>query len=223
MFVSVELSASLPESEFNAWYNEHIPLRAALPFFHSATRLIASDGEKPTWATAYDLESLSLLASEELSHLDLTRSDYEKDVISRFQFLERRMYEPLESAPRTVSPGHTSKALNPGQLVVLESFDVPSDKEGDLHKWYDTEHIKMLSKVPGWLRSRRFVLREAGANVDNESYQKPPKYLAVHEFDNPDATSTEEWKAAASTPWSNKVGEGAQRSERRTLKVYKTF
>ena len=62
-----------------------------------------------------------------------------------------------------------------------------------------------------------------GANVDAEAYQQPPKYLAIHEFDNPDPTSTEEWKEATSTPWRNKVVEGAQRVERRVLKVYKNF
>src|SRR6266568_1089900 len=31
------------------------------------------------------------------------------------------------------------------------------DKEEELARWYTEEHTPLLSKVPGWLRTRRFV------------------------------------------------------------------
>lgn len=224
LLVFADLTPLISESEFNDWYdNEHVPLRIALPFFHSATRLIAADNQSPSWAAAYDLSSLEALSLPDYAKLALERSEREKNVLGKVK-LERNMYELMESAPKTVKDGHSSAALKQGTLFILVSFDPSNEEtEAELHRFYDTEHVPLLAKVPGWLRSRRFMLKESGTSGDKETYKTPPKFLAIHEYDNPNAMDTAEYKEATSTPWRNKVREGAARIERRVLKVYKNF
>ena len=39
-------------------------------------------------------------------------------------------------------------------------MDIPAEHVADFDRWYDEEHIPLLARVPGWVRSRRFVLKE---------------------------------------------------------------
>jgi hypothetical protein len=57
----------------------------------------------------------------------------------------------------------------------------------------------MLSVVPGWRSSRRFRLLSASKH--------PPRYLALHEWENREAFGTPEFKAATNTPWRTRVVE----------------
>jgi len=45
-------------------------------------------------------------------------------------------------------------------VLVAVSLTLHSGKDKEeLARWYTEEHIPLLSKVPGWLRTRRFVRR----------------------------------------------------------------
>ena len=56
--------ASNDDDEFNAWYdNEHIPERAAVPAFLSATRYVCRSGF-PRYLAVYDLETADVLKSD---------------------------------------------------------------------------------------------------------------------------------------------------------------
>ena len=48
----------------------------------------------------------------------------------------------------------------PGPFTGSESvgMDIPDEHVADFDKWYDEELIPHLSEVPGWVRTRRFVL-----------------------------------------------------------------
>ena len=225
LYVLAEVGDKLSESEFHDWYdNEHIPLRTALSGFQTATRLIQADNQKPTWAAIYDISTIDFLQSDAYTNLARTRSPREADLLGRIGLLDRRIYTLNESGPTTVSPEFTG--LTEGMAFLSVSFDIPSDFEVEFDKWYNEEHITLLSKVPGWMRTRRFTLVESGAiGVMKESgnYQPPPKYLAIHEYKDADIMNTPEFKKAISTPWRIRVMDKVIRDERRVFKVYKTF
>jgi len=202
-----------------------------LPGFHSATRFIEADSMTPTWAALYDIESVDYLKTAAYTDLAKTRSARETDVLSRLAFLERRIYTLNEAAPTTVNAKFAGYAEGEGPLapttLVAVSVDVPPEHEAEFHKWYDEEHVPLLSKVPGWLRSRRYILADSGVSGAlpgaSAAYKPPLKFLAVHDYSSPDGLNGPEWKTATSTPWRNKVFENVKGIERRIFKVYKTF
>lgn len=225
LFVLSEVGDKLSESEFNDWYdNEHIPLRTVLSGFHTATRLIQADNRKPTWAAIYDISDIDFLKSDAYTNLARTRSPREADLLGRIGLLDRRIYTLNESGPTTISPefaGHTN-----GMALLPISFDVPPDFEAEFDRWYNEEHIALLSKVPGWLRTRRFILADSGVTgilKEVSEYKTPPKFLAIHEYKSADITNTPEFKLATSTPWRTRVMDHVLRDERRIFKVHKTF
>ena len=63
LLVTMEPAAS-DDDEFNAWYDtEHVPERAAIPGFLSATRYICRSGF-PRYLALYDLEDVGVLQSD---------------------------------------------------------------------------------------------------------------------------------------------------------------
>lgn len=62
------------EEEFNAWYDtEHVPERLAVPGFESALRFVCVDGH-PRYLAMYDLESPSVLDTEDYLRVSFDRS-----------------------------------------------------------------------------------------------------------------------------------------------------
>ena len=225
LLVFSEPGTGVPEEEFNDWYeNEHIPLRVNTPTFLNWTRWKAIDGEKPTYGASYDLESYEATKTAPYTTLAETRSDREKDILKKVELLDRRHYELLET-PSSHPPSALYDETNPASYAVFVSLTVKPELEDDFNKWYDEEHIPMLVKAPGWVRSRRFVLKDAGQRgVEGQKEQKtPPKYLAVHEWASPAAFETAEFREATSTPWRARMVEGAEVWELRTFEVMRAW
>lgn len=84
----------------------------------------------------------------------------------------------------------------------LGTVEMESADEDDLNKWYEEEHLELLSKMPGYRRSLRYTI---GPPVP-EALRKtePAKYLAIHEVDSLSAFDSKEAEKANTTPWSVK-------------------
>ena len=224
LLVYSEHGSQLTLDEFNDWYdNEHVPLRKAIPGFHTFTRLTQTGDKKPTWAAIYDVESLDVLNSGPYAALAETRSDREKDVLKRIGLLDRRLYRRNERATRRSKEGFSS--LECGNVVVIVMFDVEAGLEDEVNRWYEEEHINDLRKVPGWLFSDRYILEEATiTGVDKALYpEATPKVLAIHYFASHGYSDTEEYGAAITTPWTVKIMAQLKNVSIQPWDVYKTF
>ena len=84
-------------------------------------------------------------------------------------------------------------------MLIVEMLPVD---EADFDKWVREEHLDMLSKMPGYRRSSRYVL--GPKSQFSASGSEPNKYLTVHEIDNIRAFDSQEVQAASVTPWSTK-------------------
>ena len=223
LLVFSEPGPDVTEEEYHDWYdNEHIPLRVNTPAFLNWTRWKAVDGGKPTYGASYDLESYEATKVPPYTTLAETRSDREKDILRRMQLLDRRHYEFVDTP---TPPSALYDPTKPAPFVVFVSLTLKPEYEAEFNKWYDEEHIPMLSKVPGWIRTRRFVLKDWGQmGVEGREQQKePPKYLAVHETQSLDGFQSDEYKAAMSTPWREKVLQGVVARERRVMTFLKMW
>ncbi|KAJ6593204.1 hypothetical protein B0H19DRAFT_1089394 [Mycena capillaripes] len=106
--------------------------------------------------------------------------------------IDIRIYETLPSGAQISVPTSLGK-----HFVVLNGMTPNDIAEQTFNDWYAEEHVPMLRAVPGWRSSSRFRLLTAS--------EKPPRYLALHEWETCDAFGTPEFKAATNTPWRARV------------------
>jgi hypothetical protein len=114
----------------------------------------------------------------------------------KLESLSRRVYNLYSH--------HGQRDVNPTQAkhVLMVSLETDKETEDEFNKWYEEEHMILVSKTPGWLRGRRYVLDPAETTARGlATSQKVIKYLAIHEFENGDFESTAELKKAVSTEW----------------------
>jgi hypothetical protein len=79
--------------------------------------------------------------------------------------------------------------------MMLITFDVPVDCNGEFEDWYVSEHIPMLLRAPGWLRARRLVVTEQSDGAPEWTS------IAVHLLTSLDVLESEERRLARTTPW----------------------
>lgn len=223
LVVFTQPTDDLPESQFHEWYdNEHIPLRKDVPGINSVTRFVQLDDLEPSWAAVYELDSEDVLKSEPYTSLASKRSELEKTVLAKLQTLERRLFILNDRSHIRVREGIANDL--PGPISLFVSLQVSEGNDEELHRWYEEEHISLIMKIPGWRRTRRFILKEA-TTKGPEGYApiERPVNLAIHEFDTADVFSTDEWRQATNTPWRDKVFDNVVLRERRIFKTYKKF
>ncbi|KAJ7503178.1 hypothetical protein B0H11DRAFT_620967 [Mycena galericulata] len=104
-----------------------------------------------------------------------------------------RIYETFPPAAKILIPASRGK-----HYLVFNGMTPNDTAEEAFNDWYMDEHIPMLRLVPGWRASCRF-------RILSSSSTSPPRYLALHEWENRDAFATPEFKAATNTPWRTRV------------------
>ena len=83
--------------------------------------------------------------------------------------------------------------------IYYVQIDIPAAYEAELNRIYDTEHVPMLSKVPGVNKVTRYRLEQS-----NDSRMQ--KYLAIYEIDSPSVVDSKEWDTASAWgDWASKI------------------
>lgn len=227
----VTMAPALPAAQFHDWYNnEHGPGRLHLPeVFKNGFRYRATDGESPEWMAIYDVTDMKYMLEDVYTSLrkDPKQSQRERDTMAQIK-VTRRFYDLLNEVKK---PGFNdlenvgfeeSKESQTVLIAVLFTLkNSTAEGAAELGKWYDEEHISMVSKVPGWRRSRRFV----SSSVEPPSNPKDTEYLALHEYDPQNGLdASPEFRAATNTPWRTKIFDTIVATKaRRTYELYYTF
>ncbi|KAH8818996.1 Alpha/Beta hydrolase protein [Xylogone sp. PMI_703] len=202
LYVTMEHAPTLSRAAFEDWYNnEHGPLRLQLPFMTSGRRYRATDGESPPWMAVYDLTDLDLMNSSAYTDLRVNASKREQDVLAQISKTTRQLYEE-EISTGTVND--TDRV--PGFIMTLRMYLPPKASEEekkamaeDIHRWYIDEHIPLLEKIPGWLRSRRFKLSPSFHEGED------PHWFAIHEYKSSHGNGGPEFRYATSTVWRQRI------------------
>lgn len=217
-----ESGANVTEDEFNDWYdNEHVPLRNALPVFQSCARWKAIDNKKPTWMASYDLTSYEGFSDPQYTALFTTQSEREVRILKDVETMERRLYEAYEGNEKFPQPKEEQ-----AKVAEVVSIDIKPEAEEEFHKWYDEDHVPAISTRPGWVRSRRFVLKDwSRGGVEGSKDQTPvPKWLAVHEYTSLQWQGDEDARKRVETEWTLKVrAEIMTRREIRFVELYRKW
>jgi len=224
LLVFIDPGEKIPLDEFNDWYdNDHIAARTRISAFQNWTRLEQVDKKKPVFGAIYDLKSFEETQSSSYTSVLRNPSEKEKTIIARIGEVDRGIYELLPGDLPSPSPAWDEKKASPFWGFVM--IDVKPEVEEEFNKWYNEEHLPMIAKCPGWLRSRRFVLKDwgrFGGDVPKDP-SAPPKYLAAYEWTSLDGLQSEEMKAVLGTPWMAKLQANFVRVETRQMKFYKSF
>src|SRR5438477_13214028 len=71
--------------------------------------------------------------------------------------------------------------------IYVVQMNIPAQHEAEFNRVYDTEHVPMLSQVPGVRNVSRYRLEKTND-------PKMQKYLAIYEIDSPDIVDSPAWK-----------------------------
>ena len=181
------------EEEFNAWYDtEHPPERPAIPGFRSARRWCVPmlDPARASTAT-YELDSPEVLTTPEyLAHV----GDHFTPLRSKAAWGARRCFA---AGSRPGVPTTRRRAL------FISLGDILPGHEAEFNRWYDEEHVPLISQVPGVLRARRFF-DPAGK----------PRYVALYDLAVRRRATILDWQKAVATPWTQRIRGLPNRVER---------
>ena len=182
------------------WYdNEHGPARLTVPGFNKGVRYKATDGATPTWLAIYDLDSAAIGFSEPYKALVANHTPRDNANISRAQHLNRRIYDFINV---TSSPAATTF---PTKFAVVVTFRIQPELDAEFNKWYDEEHIPMLSKVTGFVRVRRYKLVDSAQLAGPVPEAPVHNYLTLYDADADDYSDRPAFKEAIGTPWTAKI------------------
>ncbi|MCJ1359380.1 MAG: hypothetical protein MMC33_009382 [Icmadophila ericetorum] len=225
LHVTMQPKPELPPAQFHDWYNnEHGPGRLRLHFIQNGFRYRATDLEgpgkgMPEWMAIYDITDMAKLESEEYTRLRKApvQSQRERDTMKKitvdrkfFDFVESRESKEFKRLEDVNNEGQ-------GNVMIAVSLILHPEKKAELDRWYAEEHIDLISKVPGWRRTRRFKTSTLENKNDIE-------YLALHEYAPENGLAGPEFIAATTTPWCDKIwSEVVKVRGRRVYDLYYTF
>jgi pimeloyl-ACP methyl ester carboxylesterase len=169
----------------------------------------------------YDITDMAELTKDAYLRLrdQPVKSKREADTMAKikvdrklFDFIEERKSDNFQVLEKVENEGK-------GNVVVAVFFDLQDGegKRADLDKWYREEHIDLLSKVPGWLRTRRYVTSSIDSKASIE-------FLALHEYAPKNGLGGPEFSAATSTKWTEEIiTKTVKDKRRRVYDLYYTF
>ena len=96
------------------------------------------------------------------------------------------------------------------RYVLIASMDVKPDKEALFNEVYETEHVPMLTDVPGVAAVHRLVKQPLQLCIGGELRQVDtsgePRYSAVYEIETPAVLTSDAWaKAVEHGRWPQEV------------------
>ena len=98
-----------------------------------------------------------------------------------------------------------------GRALLIVAADPPADREDEMNRWYDEEHLAdELRRVPGVVSARRYVALPSLQAEVFAGRPRPeffPKYLAIFELETEETLRTPEYEAFRDNPteWSRWV------------------
>jgi hypothetical protein len=78
--------------------------------------------------------------------------------------------------------------------VIISAMDIDPQAEEEFNDWYNTEHMPVLSNLPGVLTARRF-----------RAYQGKPSYIALYHVSDLSIYAEPSWTAVNETAWTKRM------------------
>lgn len=223
-FLYCERGSEVTEEDFNNWCDtENIPPRLALPGTSLATRYRATDGKLPSWITMFSTTNLGVYEGDEYKAVMANQTANDISVMSRLVTLSRNMYIRFATV---LNPDIDAAAALPAKFILVVGVAPAPDKLEEVNKWYEEEHLRAMSMVPGFVRARRYKLNSSVEFAGNADVNAPIvafPYLTLYDRESDKYTAEPAFKNAMSTPWAVKVLSELPSSEVRPFALHKSF
>ncbi|KAF3390141.1 hypothetical protein DPV78_011478 [Talaromyces pinophilus] len=196
LYILVSSGQGATTEQVHRWFAN---AKTLIPGLLAATTYSALDEQKPEHLVVYEFSDSS----------DINLAQILKNAESKnFDSVELRVYT-LYSEKTSPKHTHANVAGDNGERVfrTLALQPGPNLPVQDYNDWYEQEHIPLLSVVPGWLKSTRWVLKEAASSshAKGQEEKKLSHFLAIHEWESMASFKTEEFMQATNTPWRNRI------------------
>lgn len=181
------------EAAFNECYNEeHVPAMLTVPGVINATRYRMTQKKGlpfPKYVAVYQLENPGVFDSK--AFWDAANSGT----------------WPTKIRPHCKNASHViCKRIFPDdnaeihdKHLFMAMMDIEPEHEAAFNENYNTEHVPVLTTVPGILGARRYEM----TGIKGLEF---PKYVAIYQVESPDVIEGEAmWKAADSGEWPTKI------------------
>ncbi|KAL2105070.1 hypothetical protein VUR80DRAFT_9065 [Thermomyces stellatus] len=222
LYVCMRPNEGLSLDQFHDWYNnEHGPTRLRLPhIFTNGFRYRATDGLDPPFLAIYDVKHMPDLLTPVYTNLRDNRSEREAETIGQVQ-VDRRFYDLVGTKAAPDFTPIEEKSDKEAEGVVLVAAEITLKKidgaEAAYSEWLLGEHADMLSRVPGWRRTRLF--RTSGIQEAGET-----KVLALHDYAKENGLGGPDHLAAMGTSQRNEIfAKYVQDKKRRTFSLFRVF
>ena len=84
-------------------------------------------------------------------------------------------------------------------FIYVVQMNIPAEHEAEFDRIYDSEHVPMLSKVPGCRSAARYRLEQSND-------PRMQRYMAIYELDSPAVLDSAAWQeAGAWGDWAPKI------------------
>jgi hypothetical protein len=191
------------ECAYHDWYNQHAAARLRVPGITSARRYRAVIGE-PAYMADYELDDVAVLNSPEYTDLHANRPSGETEILASLPSPpDRRVYNAEEE--------FVADDWDPAAATVAVAVWMTVEDRDDFARWYSEEHVPLLFKVPGWMRTRRYALVSGGG----------PTHLALHDLSRIEAVDDPVGAPARNTAWRDRVIAHRTAYERRVYTLVK--
>jgi pimeloyl-ACP methyl ester carboxylesterase len=225
LYVTMQPREGLSLDQFHEWYNnEHGPTRLRLPhIFTNGLRYRATDGQQPDFLAVYDVTSMAHLETPTYTDLRANRSPREAATIGQVD-VDRKFFDLVATQQSPLFAPIEQLTDAEAEGLVLVSVEVSlkpgvGGAEEAVTNWYKEEHLPMLSKIPGWLRSRVFRTPSA-----IESGAGEVKIVTLHEYAKENGLEGPEHTAAMRTTWRDDVlSKSIAHKGRRTYELFYAF
>lgn len=209
LYVTMQPQESLSGSQFHDWYNnEHGPLRLRLPFVTNGFRYRANDlspakpasPSNPEWMALYDVTDMDEMNQETYLRLrgPEVKTEREKETMAQIK-VDRRLYDLIGSKEMEGYKKVEGVGYAEGNYLVACMVEVNGEFDEEYNRWMQEEHVPMVSKIPGWRRTRQFVTSSILGGKEGK------EYLNIHEYAPQNDASGAAFKASTSTEWTKKI------------------
>ncbi|RDL38079.1 uncharacterized protein BP5553_05512 [Venustampulla echinocandica] len=152
-----------------------------------------AQGEKQPLVVVYHLEKTALERFPNLNDPEFQITELLETETSPNLAAEMRLYEQIQvyqlDEARDPQIEVIIKGGTPGPYAIFAAIEPAAGTDNDLDNWYRQEHLGLVSEVGGFIRSRRYKLRELftfDLSIGQQNENIVPRYLAIHEFQNAD-------------------------------------
>jgi hypothetical protein len=162
------------EALFNEVYDkEHVPNLKAVPGVRRASRYRQPSPTEPRYLAAYELDDAGVLQSTAWTAAG-EAGRWPGEIRPRTMNRHRALYEWV---------GGSASLTGKTRYMFWVMMDIEPHREALFNELYDTEHLPLLSKLPGYVNAVRYRTTADGG----------PRYLCAYEVDSAELPMSKPW------------------------------